>query len=116
MAEHPTLVDPPIETLLEAAGGSKFTLVAVAAVRARTITNYWHGLGRGEGKVIPPQVNIESKKSLSFAMEELAEGKLVYTRLTAEEIEAAKAKEAADAAELAGVSNEFDIFDTTNDA
>ena len=37
MAERPTLVDPPIETLLNKVGDSKFTLVAVSAIRARDV-------------------------------------------------------------------------------
>ena len=37
MAERPTLVDPPIEELLDKVGDSKFTLVAVSALRARQI-------------------------------------------------------------------------------
>jgi DNA-directed RNA polymerase omega subunit len=111
MAEYPTLVDPPIEELLHAVGNSKFTLVSVASVRARAITNYFNGMGRGDGKIEPPQVSIQSNKSLSFAFEELVEGKLVYTRLTPEEIEEAKAKEAAMAAELvASPASEFDAL------
>jgi DNA-directed RNA polymerase omega subunit len=118
MAEYPTLVDPPIEELLSAVGGSKFSLVAVAAVRARAITNYFNGLGRGDGKIEPPQVSIKSNKSLSFAFEELAEHKLVFNRLSAEQIEEAKAKEAAMAAELAAsTANEFDaLLDDNRDA
>jgi len=108
MAEFPTLVDPPIEQLLDAVGGSKFTLVAVASVRARAITNYFNGLGRGDGKIEPPQVTIDSNKSLSFALEELAEGKLVFERLSEEELQALRDQEANMAAERAGETNEFD--------
>ncbi len=56
MAERPTLVDPPIETLLAKVGDSKFTLVAVTAIRAREINEYYNGLGSGHGALIPPQV------------------------------------------------------------
>ena len=38
--ERPTLVDPPIENLLKKVGDSKFTLVSVAAIRAREINEY----------------------------------------------------------------------------
>ena len=100
MAEYPTLVDPPIENLLGAVGNSKFTLVAVASVRARAITNYFNGLGRGDCKIEPPQVTIKSNKSLSFALEELAEGKLVFERLSPEQLEALREQEAAAQAEL----------------
>ena len=56
MAERPTLVDPPIEALLDKVGDSKFTLVAVSAIRAREINEYYNGLGSGHGALIPPQV------------------------------------------------------------
>jgi DNA-directed RNA polymerase subunit omega len=87
-AERPTLVDPPIEVLLEHAENSKFTLVAVASMRAREINEYYNGLGQGHGALIPPQVNSLSNKSLSLAFEELYEDKLQVRRPSAEEIEA----------------------------
>ncbi len=85
--ERPTLVDPPIEPLLSAAEGSKFTLVAAASMRAREINEYYNGLGQGHGALIPPQVNSLSNKSLSLAFEELYEGKLQVRRPTPEERE-----------------------------
>src|ERR1700686_5266002 len=88
MAERPTLVDPPIETLLNKVGDSKFTLVAVSAIRAREINEYYNGLGSGHGALIPPQVTSLSNKSLSLALEELYEGKLEFHRPTPEELEA----------------------------
>lgn len=96
MAERPTLVDPPIEPLLHAVGDSKFTLVAVSAIRAREINEYWNGLGAGHGRIFPPQVSSLSNKSLSMAMEELSQGKLVFHRPTEEEL----AEEAAAAAAI----------------
>ncbi len=69
-------------------GDSKFTLVAVSAIRAREINEYYNGLGSGHGALIPPQVSSLSNKSLSLAMEELYEGKLQFHRPTAEELEA----------------------------
>ncbi|MGC8498966.1 MAG: DNA-directed RNA polymerase subunit omega [Acidimicrobiales bacterium] len=96
MAERPTLVDPPIEDLLDKVENSRFTLVAVAATRAREINDYYNGLGSGHGAVIPPQVALVSNKALSLALEELYEGKLVFHRPTAEELEDEKrAREAA---------------------
>ncbi len=96
MAERPTLVDPPIEDLLGKVENSRFTLVAVAATRAREINDYYNGLGSGHGAVIPPQVALVSNKALSLALEELYEGKLVFHRPTAEELEDEKrAREAA---------------------
>lgn len=105
-AERPTLVDPPIEPLLAACEDSKFTLVRVASMRAREINSYWNGLGRGAGAIIPPQVNSNSNKSLSMALEELSEGKLVMHRMTEEEIAEAEAKAAA-----AAVTSPVDEFD-----
>ena len=97
--DRPTLVDPPIEILLDAAEHSKFTLVAVSAMRAREINEYYNGLGAGHGVIIPPQVNSMSNKSLSLALEELYEGKLVVRRPTPEDRE--KERLDAEAAEQA---------------
>jgi len=110
-AERPTLVDPPIEPMLESCENSKFTLVRVASMRAREINAYWNGLGRGEGAVIPPQVNSKSNKSLTMAFEELSEGKLQMHRMTEEEIQAkeaeAEAKAKAEADELRRAFDDF---------
>jgi DNA-directed RNA polymerase subunit omega len=109
MAERPTLVDPPIETLLAKVGDSRFTLVAVTAIRAREINEYYNGLGQGHGALVPPQVTSLSNKSLSLAMEELYEGKLEFHRPTAEELEAERVAAEAAAAAAAEV-NEFDAL------
>ncbi len=92
MAERPTLVDPPIEALLKKVGDSKFTLVAVSALRARDINDYNSSFGSSKRRPTPPQVNILSNKSLSIAMEELYEGKLEFHRPTAEELEVERAQ------------------------
>ena len=107
MAERPTLVDPPIETLLNKVGNSKFTLVAVTAIRAREINEYYNGLGSGHGALIPPQVSSLSNKSLSLAMEELYEGKLQFHRPTLEELEAERLH--AEAQELARLDETSDL-------
>ena len=86
-ARVPTLVDPRIETLLEKVGGSKFSLVTVASRRAREINEYFNGMGAGHGTIFPPQVRSKSNKSLSIALEELYQGKLVVRRLSGEELE-----------------------------
>ena len=117
MAERPTLVDPPIENLLEKVGSSKFTLVAVSAIRAREINEYYNGLGSGHGALIPPQVTSLSNKSLSLAMEELYEGRLRFHRPTAEELENERLE--AEAAEQArqDVNSDLDAFtDALRDA
>lgn len=111
-AERPTLVDPPIEPLLAAAEGSKFTLVAVAAMRAREINEYYN-FGQSHGSLIPPQVNSMSNKSLSLALEELYEGKLQVRRPTPEERE--EERLAAEAAEQAQRDATLDDFISQND-
>jgi DNA-directed RNA polymerase subunit omega len=110
--KRPTLVDPPIEALLAKVGGSKFALVTVASVRAREINEYRNGLGQGHGVLIPPQVRSLSNKSLSVALEELYQDRLVYHRPSAEELEAERvvAEELALAAEVAATASELDIF------
>src|ERR1019366_5881768 len=117
MADRPTLVDPPIESLLHKLGDSKFTLVAVSAIRAREINEYYNGLGSGHGALIPTQVSSVSNKSLSQAMEELYEGKLQFHRPTAEELEAERLEaEARDQARL-DAANDLDAFtDALRDA
>lgn len=54
--------------------GNRFATVVVAARRARQINAYYTGLGLNEGKNIPPQVNSLSRKPLTIAMEEIAQG------------------------------------------
>jgi len=107
-AERPTLVDPPIERLLAKAENSKFTLVSVAALRAREINEYYNGLGQGHGALIPPQVTSMSNKSLSLALEELYEDKLQVRRPTPEEIEAEQREH--EAQELAAREASLDDF------
>jgi DNA-directed RNA polymerase subunit omega len=91
-----TLMDPPIEDLLDKVD-SKFTLVALGAMRARQVNSYYNSLGEGIGRVVPPQVTSVSGKPLSIAFEEVAAAKATYRRLDPEE-EAALAQAAADAA------------------
>lgn len=67
---------PPIEVLLEDTG-SKFTLVSLAAKRARQINEYRSRLGDGLGTLIPPQMESDAAKSLSLAFDEIAAGKIV---------------------------------------
>ncbi len=71
-----TLIDPPIEDLLDKVD-SKFSLVALAAKRARQINSYYNQLGEGMGYVVPPQVASVSGKPLTVAFEEIAAGKAV---------------------------------------
>ena len=117
MAERPTLVDPPIEDLLAKVGGSKFTLVAVSAIRAREINEYYNGLGSGHGALIPPQVTSHSNKSLSLALEELYEGKLEFHRPTLEELEAERLAHVAAEQARQDANSDLDAFtDALRDA
>ena len=50
---------------------SKFTLVTLAAMRAREINDYYNQLGEGLGRIVPPQVTSVSRKPLSIALEEI---------------------------------------------
>jgi DNA-directed RNA polymerase subunit omega len=77
---RPTMMDPPIEDLLDKVD-SKFTLVTLSAKRGRQINSYFNQLGEGLGAIIPPQVTSVSRKPLSIALEEVAAGKIVFTRL-----------------------------------
>ena len=81
MAERrPSLMDPRIETLMNKVD-SKFTLVTLAAMRAREINDYYNQLGEGLGAIVPPQVTSVSRKPLSIALEEISAGKIVYERV-----------------------------------
>jgi len=83
--QRPTLMDPPIEELLDKVD-SKFTLVALGSMRARQINSYYNSLGQGVGAIVPPQVTSVSNKSLSIAFQEIAEGRATYHRPTADEL------------------------------
>ena len=77
MAERrASLMEPRIESLLNRED-SKFTLVTLAAKRAREINDYYNQLGEGLGKIVPPQVTSVSRKPLSIALEEIEVGKII---------------------------------------
>ena len=75
---HETMMNPPIEGLL-ARVDSKFSLVTLAARRARNINSYFNQLGEGLGHMVPPQVSSTARKPLSIAFEEIASDKIVLT-------------------------------------
>src|SRR6266478_9710140 len=105
MAERrPSLMEPRIETLLDRVD-SKFTLVTLAAMRAREINDYYNQLGEGLGRIVPPQVTSVSRKPLSIALEEVAVGKIVYERIDPEADAAAAAAAVAEAAEAAAADD-----------
>src|ERR1700684_1462004 len=94
MAERrPTMMDPPIETLLQKVD-SKYTLVSLAAKRGREVNSYFNQLGEGLGSIVPPQVTSISRKPLSISLDEIAAGKITYTRAVVEELDAPADSEA----------------------
>jgi len=72
------LMKTKIDDLLEAMNNSRFGLTIAAAKRARQINNYFRHLGEGLGRETGPQVRSASNKSLTLALEEIAEGKLEF--------------------------------------
>jgi DNA-directed RNA polymerase subunit omega len=70
------MIEPKIDDLL-AHVDSKYTLVLLAAKRAREINSYYNQLGEGRAEFIPPLVETGLKsKPLSIALEEISEGKI----------------------------------------
>ena len=76
------MIEPPIEDLLEHVD-SKYTLVLLAAKRARQINSYFTQLGEGVAEFTPPQIPLDTErapKALSIALQEVTEGKVSYER------------------------------------
>lgn len=71
------MIHPRIDKLMEHVD-SRYSLVIVAAKRARQINNYYHQLGEGTFEVPPPLVESRSKNHLTMALEEITEGKIKY--------------------------------------
>ena len=71
------MIEPKIDDLL-AQVDSKYSLVILAAKRAREINSYYNQLGEGRGEFVPPLVESGglTNKPLSIALEEIAEGKI----------------------------------------
>jgi DNA-directed RNA polymerase subunit omega len=55
---------------------STYSLVHLAAKRAREINAYYAQLGEGLGQYVPPLVSSDINKPLSIALEEIAAGKV----------------------------------------
>ena len=72
------MINTRIDTLLETVD-SRYSLVIVAAKRARQINNYHHPLGEGTFDELPPLVESRSKNYLTMAFEEIASGKIAYS-------------------------------------
>ena len=75
-----SLMQPRVEDLMDRVD-SKFTLVTLAAMRAREINDYYNQLGEGLGRIVPPQVTSVSRKPLSIALEEIDAGKILCERV-----------------------------------
>jgi DNA-directed RNA polymerase subunit omega len=75
------MIEPTIDQLLERVD-SKYTLVVLAARRAREINSYYSQLGEGRGDFVPPLVESGGlrNKPLSIALEEIAEDKVTFER------------------------------------
>lgn len=75
------MIYPRIEEL-SSKTDSRYTLVILAAKRARQINSYYYQLGEGIRDFVPPQVSGvgENAKALSVALEEVAQGKFGWER------------------------------------
>ena len=75
------MIDPSIDDLLERVD-SKYTLVILAAKRAREINSYYSQLGEGRAEFIPPLVESTGlrEKPLSIALMEVSEDKVTFER------------------------------------
>ena len=102
--DHNTMINPPIEQLLDTVD-SKFTLVTLAARRARNINSYFNQLGDGLGHMIPPQVSSVARKPLSIAFEEIAQDKIVWT----------EAPQIADETDVSAEADDTESADTAGD-
>src|SRR6266487_436994 len=77
-----SLIEPKIDDLLGQVD-SKYTLVILAAKRARQINSYYTQLGEGIGEFVPPLVEgvDPGRKPLSIALEEISKSKIAYERV-----------------------------------
>jgi DNA-directed RNA polymerase subunit omega len=80
------MIDPSIDDLLERVD-SKYSLVILAAKRAREINSYYSQLGEGRAEFIPPLVESTGlrEKPLSIALKEVSEDKVTFERTEAGE-------------------------------
>ena len=76
------MIEPKIDDLL-AHVDSKYSLVILAAKRAREINSYYNQLGEGRAEFVPPLVESGGLKNkpLSIALQEIAEGKINPERM-----------------------------------
>ena len=76
------MIEPKTDELLDRVD-SRYSLVILAAKRAREINSYYSQLGEGRGEFVPPLVESLGSKPLAIALQEIAEGKVGYERLEA---------------------------------
>jgi DNA-directed RNA polymerase subunit omega len=76
------MIEPKIDELQERVD-SRYTLVILAAKRAREINSYYSQLGEGRGEFVPPLVESLGSKPLAIALREIVESKVSYERLEA---------------------------------
>jgi DNA-directed RNA polymerase subunit omega len=100
--QHDTMMNPPIEGLLDRAG-SKFRLVTLGARRARQINSYFGQLGDGLGTLVPPQVNSVARKPLSIAFQEISADKIIAVDSPEVDDEADETAEGGDGETVLGV-------------
>ena len=76
------MIEPKIDEL-QARVDSRYTLVILAAKRAREINSYYSQLGEGRGEFVPPLVETGDLRSkpLAIALSEIADGKVTFERL-----------------------------------
>lgn len=77
------MIEPKTEDLLDKVD-NEYSLVVVAARRARQIVDYYTKLGAGlEEKPLPPLLStVHGMKPLTIALTEIAEEKIGYERPT----------------------------------
>ena len=100
-----TMISPPIAELLGRVD-SKFSLVTLAARRARQVNSYFNQLGDNLGSLVPPQVTSTARKPLSIAFEEIAADKIKGTWRDPEEVAAEEAAALAQAEADAAAESE----------
>src|SRR5256884_1640306 len=76
------MIEPKIDQLLQHVD-SRYTLVILAAKRAREINSDYSQLGEGRGEFVPPLLDTGDLRSkpLAIALQEIAEGKVTYERV-----------------------------------
>ncbi len=75
-----SLLEPEIEKLMEHAD-SRFTLVMEVTKRGRQINDYFNAIRRQElTNIKGPEITAVTKRPLSIAIEEVAKGKIKFSR------------------------------------